>query len=92
MLQIFAIFDAAAEVYMRPFYAQSRGEAIRAFSDLVDDQEHPIGKHPEDYSLFVVGSFDPQTGAVSSLTERVCLGQAIEFRARGRVASLEVAG
>lgn len=88
ILVLLAIFDAAASAYMRPFVAQSRGEAIRAFQDLVADVNHPVGQHPEDYTLFVVGSFDVTTGSVKAITPE-SLGNALEFRARARVMKLE---
>jgi len=64
MLDAFTIRDSAAEAFMRPFFAQSSGAAIRSFSDMVnsDDKDHPVGQHPEDYTLFSIGSFDEQTG------------------------------
>lgn len=88
ILVILAIFDAAAEAYMVPFMAQSRGEAIRAFADLVADESHPVGKHPDDYTLFVVGEFNKGSGVITPVVP-VSLGNALEFRARARVMKLE---
>lgn len=60
--QIFSIRDAKAEAYMQPFYSQAKGAAIRAVADIVNDHQHPTGKHPEDYHLFHLGMWDDQTG------------------------------
>ena len=60
-LNIYSIFDSASGLYSRPFFTQSDNEAIRSFSDIATDAEHPIGRHPADYTLFRVGIFDDTT-------------------------------
>lgn len=61
-LNMYSIFDTASGVYERPFCFQSDGQASRAFSDIANDPEHPIGKHPEDYSLVRIGTYDDNKG------------------------------
>ncbi len=61
-LNMYSIFDQATGLYSRPFFTQSDGEAIRSFSDIAVDADHPIGKHPGDYTLFRLGIFDDTTG------------------------------
>ncbi len=72
------IRDSAAEVYARPFFARAPGEAIRSFSDLVNEQDHPIGEHPDHYTLFQIGSFDEQTGSVEAHEPR-SLGNGMDY-------------
>ncbi len=62
---IYSVYDVKAVLYMRPFVAQADGEAARLFSDLTTDVDHPMGKHPEDYSLYRLGSFNDQDGAIT---------------------------
>ena len=57
---MFSIYDEKAEIYSRPFYALTVGEAIRTFTDAVNLSDSPYNRHPEDYTLFSVGSFDDQ--------------------------------
>ena len=57
-MMVYTIFDTASGAAMRPFFAQGDGAAMREFSDLAVNADHPIGKHPEDYSLFRIGQFD----------------------------------
>lgn len=78
MLNAFTIRDSAAEAYMRPFFAQSPGAAIRSFSDLVNDPEHPIGQHPEDYTLFQIGEFEELSGVLEVYEPR-SLGNGIQY-------------
>lgn len=64
-LNAYTIFDSATGAYSRPFFSTADGDATRNFSDIANDPEHPIGKHPEHYSLYRVGTFDDQTGQFS---------------------------
>ena len=77
-LQVYTIYDVKAAAYMRPFFMQSDGQAQRAFADLAVDGEHDIGRHPEDYSLFGIGHFDDDKGAISGEAPR-CLCTALEM-------------
>lgn len=66
LLSLYAVYDSASKVYDRPWCARSDGEALRAFGDIANDVNHPIGKHPEHYKLFKIGSFDDNSGIVDS--------------------------
>jgi len=63
--QLYAILDSKSEVYDLPMYFRTDAEACRAFGTAVHDQEHRFGKHPEDYSMWRVGSFDQTTGRLT---------------------------
>ena len=65
-LVICAVRDSALQTYMQPFQSPTSGGAVRAFADEVKRPESPMGKHPEDYELWLIGEFDDATGAVSS--------------------------
>lgn len=60
-LNIYSIYDTAIGSYMRPFFMQADGQAMRLFKDMANDKEHEIGRHPEDYCLFRIGVWDDQT-------------------------------
>ena len=55
---MYSIYDHKAKMYMRPFFVPNREVALRVVTDLVNDSEHEIGKHPEDYALFYLGEWD----------------------------------
>ncbi len=82
-LNAYTIFDSASGLYMRPFYTQSDGEAKRSFADISMDAEHPIGKHPEDYSLHRIGVFDDNTAKYVQ-EKNECLVTALESLAATR--------
>lgn len=65
-LNIYSIYDSASGLYSRPFFTQSDAESVRSFSDIAIDSDHPIGKHPEDYTLFRIGNFDDNTALLNN--------------------------
>lgn len=79
--QVFSIYDSATQAYMRPFNAQSEGQALRMWEDLIDDPQADIGKHPEDYSLYHVATFDDNKGQHHPNDPR-CISRAHEVVAR----------
>lgn len=62
ILVVCGVFDSAAECFGRPFFVPSRGVAIRSFRDEVNNPESAMKAHPEDYVLYVMGSFDDSNG------------------------------
>lgn len=61
-LNAYTIYDVASGTYMRPFFAREDGEAMRGFNDIATDANHEVGKHPEDYTLYRVGTLNDNTG------------------------------
>ncbi len=77
MMKICTIYDAKAEAYMQPMFFQSAGQAVRSFSDVVNDKSHAIGQHPEDYTMFCVGEWDERSGKIEVLTAPVSLAHGL---------------
>lgn len=78
-MYIFSIFDSKAEIYNTPIFLPAIGQARRTFGDQVNDDESPFGKHPEDYTLFHIGSYETDTAEITPLETPVSLGVAIEY-------------
>ena len=64
LLLMYSVHDSVSGVYDRPFVARAEGDAVRSFGDIANDKEHPIGKHPEHFSLFHVGTWNDNSGKV----------------------------
>lgn len=62
MLIIFSIRDSKMETFNRPFCMPAVGAAIRAFQDEVNTTGSEMNKHPEDYALYDLGTFDEERG------------------------------
>lgn len=82
-LNVYSIFDTASGLYSRPFFTSSDAEALRSFSDIATDAEHPIGKHPKDYTLFRIGTFDDNKGHIHN-EDNESLATALELIAKTR--------
>lgn len=79
ILNIFSIYDSKIESYMKPFYCNTKGEAIRMFSDGLKESDSLISKHPEDFTLFHLGEYDDSTAKFTPLETPHSLGVGIEF-------------
>jgi len=80
ILQIFTIYDSKIESYMKPFYASTKGEAVRMFSDGLKEGDSLIAKHPEDFTLFHLGEYDDSSARFSPLETPHSLGVGSEFK------------
>ena len=69
---ICSIYDKATQAYMRPFTAQTPGQAIRLFEDIATQPDHDIARHPEH------GDFTDHDGQLIPI-EPVCLRRAHEI-------------
>lgn len=79
---ICSVYDKATEAYMRPFFAQSEGQALRLFIDEANG-DTPINQHPEDYAMFILGSFYDHNGEILPV-EPKCLARAHEIIKRDK--------
>lgn len=82
IFNVYAIFDSKGKFYGNPFYRGHNGEALRQFSDMVQDSGSIYSKHPEDYSLYRLGTFDTNEGSLGGLKNSEFLANAIDFVAK----------
>jgi hypothetical protein len=64
--QVFSVYDKAINAFVQPFYARTKGEAIRSFTEAANDEKHQFNRHSNDYSLMHLGEFDDNSGAFST--------------------------
>ncbi len=76
---VFSLFDSKALYFLKPFNLRNKGEALRMFADIANDTKTPVGLHPEDYTLFELGTFNEQKGTYTNLKTPQSLGIAQEF-------------
>lgn len=79
IMKICSIHDAKAEAWLTPMFFQAAGQAMRSFEDAINNKESEFGKHPEDYSLFLLASFDPRTGEILLMDKPVSLALGINL-------------
>lgn len=75
--KLFTVFDEKAQVFLPPFFVPTVGIAIRAFKDCING-DHQFGKHPEDYTLFQLGSFDDSNAQMDASAPQT-LGNGVQF-------------
>ena len=76
ILGIFSVRDAKADCFTRPFVDHNDQTALRAWLQACRDPDTQFNKHPEDFTLYQVASFDDQTGVVTSFELPALIGQA----------------
>lgn len=79
-LHIFAIYDLVAQTYGQPFFLNHAGQALRSFEDLANDPNSNISKHPADYRLFKLGTYNLETGKLTPLDHPELLANAGDFK------------
>lgn len=78
-LKCFAVFDSKAGAYMRPFFDVSAGSAVRGFEDEVNNPDSMLSRHPGDFTLFELGTWDDSNAQFKQQDAPLCLGVAVEF-------------
>lgn len=78
-MNIYSVYDHKAAAFLPPFTSKTTALAIRDFKAVANDPEHQFGKYPEDYGLFRLGTFDEDTGAITSPDQPQSLGLALEY-------------
>ena len=75
---VYAIKDAALSTYAAPFTQPNNQVAMRAFGDLANDPQSNLSRHPSDYALVRLGTFDDETGKFES-EEPTTIAWAVDF-------------
>lgn len=64
----YCVYDNKSLVYAPPFFAPTDGSAIRSFRELANDSNTTVGRHPSDFVLYAVGSYNDANGAFTPLS------------------------
>jgi hypothetical protein len=73
MTNAYAIYDRKAAQYSDPVFFLTDGVALRMFEEVAKDDRAPYSKHPEDYSVRHIGTYDQDTGIISPCEIRVIM-------------------
>lgn len=76
---VFSVHDVKADAFLPPFILPKQSMAIRVFSDCINSPDHQFGRHPADYTLFRLGSFDDENGQFLLERTKHSLGNGVEF-------------
>lgn len=70
-LQMFSLYDTKAEMYSKPFHAVNPAVAERIATSMASDPNSDVSRHPTDYKLYFMGTFDDETGITESYVEHI---------------------
>lgn len=68
-MNIYAVRDTAVGEFLLPWYFKNHGAAVRALGDSVNkpSEDNQFFQHPEHFQLYQVGSYDQETGVITSM-------------------------
>jgi hypothetical protein len=76
-LKMFCLYDLKTGIYGTPFFMSHTAQAIRAVQDLAKDFSTIVARHPADYMLYCLGTYDDQVGGF--YPEQEPLGTVVSF-------------
>lgn len=76
-----SVRDSAVGLFAVPQFVVSKGIAMRSFADEVRrvDPANQLNKHPEDFTLYVLGTYDDESGMLDWHLPEL-LVKAIDFK------------
>ena len=77
-LDLYTIYDPKEEIYYQPFFLLNDAVALRQFGDMANEETSKISKHPEDYTLWHLGSYEDSSATLTPLKTKKCLSHANE--------------
>jgi hypothetical protein len=76
-MNLYTIYDQKLEAYNQPFFWENDAMALRQFADMANDENFSISKHPEDYSLWHLGTWS-NSDAKLKIIQKKLIGSAHE--------------
>lgn len=70
IVNCYSVYDAKLADYHMCIYDIKDEGAVRQFVDVLSDKNHRWARHPEDYSLWFVGSYDTASGELVKAVPR----------------------
>jgi hypothetical protein len=77
--KVYTVYDSKAEAYLQPFFATTKGLAIRSFSDAANKEGHNLNRYAEDYTLFEIGEWDDEKASLTMHPAKQSIGSANEY-------------
>lgn len=79
ILGIYAVYDSGVGAWMSPMYMRNRGEATRWWQEVCNNPESRLNKHPSDYTLFELGTYNDLDASFDLMCSPSKVGVALEF-------------
>ncbi len=79
MMNIYTVKDLASETFLKPFTMLTDRDAKDGFAHVINEEETPYNKHPQDYVLMSLGMFDERTGLLQ-VSEPKTVARALDLK------------
>jgi len=79
-IRLFAIRDNKVGTYNNPFCASHLAQVTRDLTEVANDPKSMLCKHPQDFELYELGTFDSNTGAIDTEIKPRFLHNISEFK------------
>jgi hypothetical protein len=81
-LVIVSVKDTAAQAFGRPIFVSAVPVALRSFRDEVNrkDSTDDLSRHPDDFELYELGSFEDSIGLIELLDEPRLVARAKDLK------------
>lgn len=79
-LLIFSVHDSKAGAFIAPYYAGTFSTGIRAFQNACNDPNSIFCTNPGDFTLFELGTFDPETAKIEVKETATNHGLAVQYK------------
>lgn len=66
LIEIYCIKDNKAGFFLKPFDTRGPTDAIRSIKEVAQDPKTTLNKNPEDYTLYLIGKMDDETGIITT--------------------------
>lgn len=69
IVKLYAVVDKVSGVFDGPHKAINEGQFLRGFQDQINNPDSPIARHPEDFYVVELGSFNDANGDIVGLDQ-----------------------
>lgn len=76
-----AAYDSKARAFLNPFYCSQVAVGVRSFAEAANTPGHQMCNHPEDFTLFHLGTYNDDNAIFEFLTPYANLGMAVQYKA-----------
>lgn len=78
IVNIYSVKDNQVDSFAQPFTNPTHGAALRAFADHVNEPGTAANRHPADFSLYHLGTFNDTDGHIEAV-KPTRIGTAAEY-------------
>ncbi|AXH73039.1 MAG: nonstructural protein [Microviridae sp.] len=77
-LHVYAVLDQGVGAFLPPLFMRSKGEALRSFTEAVNDPKSNFHRYAHDFHLMYLGEWDDNSGAFdASVPVRIISGNEV---------------